>query len=86
MMYFDPVAEVCVITMDNGTNNIYIFIYLYDISSIFSGIVWIDKLHHFHERICFPYNGCQGNRRKGSFSVIIATVTTEKNSFTKSFT
>ena len=26
--------------------------------------------------MCFPNNGCHGNRTKGNFSVIIATVTT----------
>ena len=30
--------------------------------SIFSGIVWMDK-HDCDERICFPKNGCNGNRK-----------------------
>ena len=32
--------------------------------SIFSEIVWIDKLHYFHEGIYFPDNGCHRNRKK----------------------
>ena len=37
-------------------------LYLFD--SIFSGIVWIDKLNYFHEEICFSNNDCYENRKK----------------------
>ena len=46
--------------------------------TIFSRIVWIDKSHDCDEIICFPNNGCHGNRKKDTFSVIIATVTKRK--------
>ena len=69
-MCFDPVARVCVITMRQR-------IYLYDnfsswefficLTPFLSGIVWINKLKYFDERICFPNNGCHVNRKKAIF-------------------
>ena len=56
---------------------------LYLVDSISSEIVWIDKLHYFHEGIYFPNNGCHGNREKGNFLVTIAAITTRKKSFIK---
>ena len=32
--------------------------------TIFSGIIWIYKLHYFHEEICLPNTGCHGSRKK----------------------
>ena len=55
MMRFDPVAAVFVITMGER----YIFIWqfffrlLYLFDSIFSEIIWIDKLHNFMDGIYF---------------------------------
>ena len=37
---------------------------LYQFDSIFSEILWIDKLHYLHEEICFSDNGYHGNRKK----------------------
>ena len=37
-------------------------LYLFD--SIFSEIVWIDKLHPFHKRIYLANKGCHRNRKK----------------------
>ena len=37
----------------------------YLFNSIFSGIVWIDKLRN--EGTCFPNNGCHGNTKKAIF-------------------
>ena len=38
-------------------------LYLFD--SIFSDIVWIDKLHNYIKRICFnvPGNGCKKEKK-----------------------
>ena len=55
---------------------------LFLFGSISSEIVWIDKLHYFHEEIYFPNNGCHGNK-KGNFSVIIITVASRKKNFFK---
>ena len=37
-------------------------IYLFE--SIIPGLVLIDKLHNFAERICLPNNGCHGKRKQ----------------------
>ena len=48
--------------------------------------VWLhffrDNLHYFHEGIYFPNNGCHGNRKNFSLSVIIAMVATRKKTTT----
>ena len=50
--------------------------------SISPGIVLIDKLHNFEEGICVPDSVCHG-KRKGNFSLIIATGAMNKKCFTK---
>ena len=42
-------------------------LYLFD--SIFSEIVWIDKLHPFHKRIYLPNKGCHRNRKKAIYQL-----------------
>ena len=37
---------------------------LYLLDFISSEIVWIEKLHYFHEGIFFPKRGCHGKRIK----------------------
>ena len=49
----------------------------------FSGLVWVDKLHYFEQRICFWNNGHLGNRKKAIFQFVIAVVATGKRNFIK---
>ena len=47
--------------------------------SVFSGRVWVDKLHFFHKKICFSNNCCHGNRKYAiSFLAIAATAATRE--------
>ena len=55
---------------------------LYMFDSIFAKVVWIDKLHYFHEETYFPENCCHRNR-KNAISVVIVTVATRKESLVK---
>ena len=66
---FDPVAAICVTERDKE----YTFMTTFfenslSVSFHFSGLVSIDKLHYFDQRICFPNNGCLGNRKRLFFS------------------
>ena len=39
--------------------------------SISLEIVWINKLHYFHEGIYFPNNGCHGTKNKAIFQLAL---------------
>ena len=60
----------CCCSLDhyNGAQDMYLYekfswgFFMFD--SILSEILWIDKLHYFHEKIYFPNNGYYGNSKK----------------------
>ena len=64
LIHFDPAARVFVLSnRAQGTTLLQPFfstLYLFD--SIFSGIVWSNRLYDFDEGICFPNNCCYGTR------------------------
>ena len=60
----------CFIERDQGCT--FMTTFFEDVLSVwfhFSGLVWIDKLHYLDWRICFPNNGCLGNRKKTIFQL-----------------
>ena len=65
LICFDPDAAVFLIMMGQW---IYTFMtnFFEDSLSIpiSSEVFWIEKLDYFHEGICFPNNGCHGNRKR----------------------
>ena len=64
---FDPAAGICVIARDKGYT--FMITFFENSLSVFSRIVWIDKLHYFDQGICFVNNGCHGNRKKVIFQL-----------------
>ena len=74
----DPVAAVFLIMMGERIYTFMTNFLEHSLSvSISSEIVWIDKLNYFYDGISFPNNDSHGNK-KGSFSVIIATLATKR--------
>ena len=64
MMHFDPAARFSVLS-NRGQDTVlrqFFISTLYPFDSIFSGIVWTNRLHDFDEEICFPNKCCYGNR------------------------
>ena len=56
--HFDPDARVFVLSnrAQDTTLRQFFFSTFYLFDSIFSGIVWNNRLHDFEEGICFPNN------------------------------
>ena len=71
---------------NSGKNNekmlMHFFSNLYLFDSIFSVIVWTNRLHDFDEGICFPDTCCYVVKWvKDNFTVIIVTVAKRKRCF-----
>ena len=66
LLHFESIARVFVLR--NEVKDICLGQFLgsglYLFHSISSGIVCINKLHDYDERICSLSNGCRGNRKK----------------------
>ena len=61
-MHFDLDAKSLSLAIDTRYNFVTDFLqYLYLFDSIFSIIVWTNRLHDFDEGICFPDNCCYEN-------------------------
>ena len=67
-MCFDPVAAVFFIKMGQGIRISLRILYVFD--SISSEIVWISKLHYFHEGLFYLNNSFHENR-KNSISQLL---------------
>ena len=65
-MHFDPEARVFALSNWHKIQlcDKFSSVYLYLFDSIFSVIVWSNRLYDFDEGICFPDNCCYGNGQK----------------------
>ena len=81
-MHFDLDAKSLSLAIDTRYNFVTDFLqYLYLFDSIFSIIVWTNRLHDFDEGICFSDNCFFEKWVKYIFTVIIATFATMKRCF-----
>ena len=85
LLIFDSVAGVWVLSdwVEDAPLRQLFLINLYLFDSILLAIVWTDKLRHFVDGISLLNNGCHGNGKKDTISVIIATVEKRKNTSSK---
>ena len=63
-MFFIPVAGSMSLEWGKWDSLMSNFLYLSD--SIFSEIVWIDKLHYFDDGVCFLNSYCYRNRKNAT--------------------